>query len=278
MASDPAETTDEQTSAWGGLTRRPLLKALGLSAVIPISSALPAAGGGGNGTQTDTDGTAETIDPVWGYPATDTSQIPETLDPHHEVELHRVLFDPEDPEHPSFFHFEPSGLQVEVGDIVQFTFESPNHTITSYHPDNGFQRRIPEGVPAFSSPVVREDGAWLYRFDEEGLYDLYCAAHSVLGMVMRVVVGDIAEEDLPNYADTFQAEGELFPPVPAEALEAEFNMTSEQNQNCEWPWLTAPRVLGTDALDPMNVQEAGEVPFEAVADELGIAFEPHEDT
>jgi plastocyanin len=55
------------------------------------------------------------------------------------------------------FHFEPSGLSVQCGDIVQFTYESPNHTISPYHPGQGFQQRVPDGVPPFSSPRVNED-------------------------------------------------------------------------------------------------------------------------
>lgn len=272
------DVRDEATRSWPGIGRRPLLKALGIGATLVHTGGVATAANNAS-TERDREGTdSQAIHPVYGYPAMDAETIPEALEPDHEVELHRNLPEnAENPEHPSFFHFEPIGLQVDPGDIVQFTFASPNHTITPYHPAHGFQRRVPEAVPPFSSPIINEDGVWLYQFEHEGLYDLYCAAHSVLGMVMRVVVGDLAEGDVPEYADTFEVDPPLFPPVPAEFLENELEGPSDQNENVEWTWLTAPQVLSTDALNPMNIQEAGEVSFETVADELGIAFEPEED-
>lgn len=281
MAPPTEETTDESsgesTSELLGVGRRPLLKALAVGSTLPLSSGM-AASREGSGTQDYTDADSGQIHPMYGYPTPDAESVPESLEPDHEVELHREFPEnPEDPKHPSLFHFEPTGLQVNPGDIVQFTYTSPNHTITPYHPGHGFQRRVPEAVPPFSSPLVNEDGAWLYQFEHEGLYDLFCGVHEVVGMVMRMVVGDMSEENIPAYEDTFETEGQLFPPVGAELLEHELEATSEQNENVEWTWLTAPQVLATDALDPMNIQAEGEVSFATIADELGVAFEPDED-
>jgi hypothetical protein len=93
---------------------------------------------------------------------------------------------------------------------------------------------------------------------------------------MGIVVGDRAQEDVPDYADTFEAEGDLFAPVRRQALEAELEATSDQNQDVEWSWLTAPQVLGTDAPDSTTIQETGAVSFSTVADELRVAFEPED--
>ncbi|QIO23557.1 plastocyanin [Haloarcula sp. JP-L23] len=280
MTSQNADTTQADSDGlagdWSEFRRRSLLKMLSVGGALSAGGGLAAASGdesnhqgtgdegqGGEGDREDERGDAE-IDLRYGFATPDAGDLPEGLDPDHEVELHRVLFDPENPGVPSFFHFEPTGLSVAAGDIVQFTYNSPNHTITAYHPENGFQRRVPKGIPAFSSPIVKEDGAWLYRFEQAGIYDLYCGVHSVLGMVMRVVVGDVSEKDVPDYVGTFKAEPPLFPPIPKAALEQELNVASKQNEDCEWPWLTAPEVLKADALDPMNIQEAGEVSFETV--------------
>lgn len=43
---------------------------------------------------------------------------------------------------------------------------------------------------AFSSTVNGHHGFWLYRFEAEGVYDLFCAPHEWGGMGMRIVVGD----------------------------------------------------------------------------------------
>lgn len=279
MTTENNDTTAESTrgpvDGWPSFERRPLLKALGVGATL-------AAGGGvaaGSGAESDSEENDDLIDPVYGYPTADPESVPSEVQPDHEVELHSEFpEDFENPDRPSLFHFEPSGLEIEAGDVVQFTFTNPNHTITAYHPQHGWQQRVPEGTPPFSSPVVQQDGAWFYRFEREGLYDIYCGAHSVFGMAMRLVVGDMDEDSVPAYEDTFEAEPPLFPPLAPEFLSIELNAVSEQNEDCEWVWPTDRLVLDTDVLDPMNIQDEGAVSFGAVADELGLDFEPeHEE-
>lgn len=85
-------------------------------------------------------------------------------------------------------HFAPVGLAVESGDVVLFTADVPGHTVTAYHPRFGRQRRVPEGAPPFSSPVLGDGGFWLYRFDDPGVHDLYSAPSEVVGTVARIVV------------------------------------------------------------------------------------------
>jgi len=79
---------------------------------------------------------------------------------------------------------------VDPGAIVEFDFNTPEHTATAYHPGQERQQRVPDGVPAFSSTVNEHHGFWLYRFEDEGVYDLFCAPHEWGGMGMRIVVGD----------------------------------------------------------------------------------------
>lgn len=137
---------------------------------------------------------------------------------------------------PEFF-FEPTGLHVEQGDVVQFNFASPDHTVTAYHPELGRQRRVPEGVPAFSSPVLAGETFWLYRFNEPGVYDLVCSPHEYFGMVMRIVV----DEPGDGFGDPSE---ELRPPV-----------------------LTSELVLGDDALQPQTIVDSGSVSWTEIADE-----------
>lgn len=205
------------------------------------------------------------IDPEWGYPTTDASAIPAALEPDHEV---RLLAAPPAEGRPPFLYFEPSGIHVEAGDVVQFTAVTPDHTVTAFHPDIGPSRRIPEAATPFSSPVIGPNSAWLYRFEEVGVYDVYCGPHFLLGMVMRLVAGDVAEEDLPGYARSVEG-------APTrEQFSQLLNEMSDQNEDCEWPFLMPGDVLGVDSLDTMHVQEEGAVPFSAVAEDLGYEFEP----
>lgn len=245
--------------------RRPLLKALGTGAALSLGSGRAAASDNGSGTGAAADGDTDSgaIDPVFGYPTTDGANLPNSLAPDHEVEL--AASPPSGPGQPPALYFDPVGLHVEPGDIVQFSAVSPDHTVTAYHPGIGFKkRRVPEDAEPFSSPVLGPGAAWLYRFEHEGVYDMYCGPHHILGMVMRLVVGDLGDGELPDYATSVES-------LPNQKkLSGQLNKLSEQNENCEWPFLTPADVLGTDALNPMTVQEMGSVPFSAVAAELGV--------
>ena len=64
---------------------------------------------------------------------------------------------PTNPERPADFFYQPTGLHVDPGDVVKFVFETPDHTVTSYHPAFGMQRRLPSGVQPFSSPILGWD-------------------------------------------------------------------------------------------------------------------------
>lgn len=179
----------------------------------------------------------------------------------HEIDL--LIEFPLSPEdaHPPFFYFEPTGLHVDPGDAVKFNFATPDHTVTAYHPDLGWQQRVPDGVPPFSSPVGSAGGFWLYRFEEPGLYDAFCAPHEILGMVVRLVVGEPEE---PAYADDFEAVAPLRAPTSPAELQAILPLDGP------WPFLTPTQVLGAEALDSSAITADGSVPWCAVVDELGL--------
>lgn len=263
MPSNPEPTeTDESSSNFPRFERRPVLKALGAGAALTLGSGAATAGDDAVGEPD--------IDPEYGLAVTNADDIPEEL-PDHEVELHIVLNEPES-DHASFYaHFEPTGLQVESGDIVQFTYESPEHTISAYRPEIGYQPRVPEGTSLISSPIVGIDGAWLYDFTETGVYDLFCGPHHVFGMNMRIVVGDPDEEDYPmSVAESWAnwEEGDLFAPWDTGGLERELNEFSDQNEGAEWSWLTPQEVLDAPALDPSSIREDGTVSFEDVLGDI----------
>ncbi len=265
---DPTEEPSDKPIDWPGFERRSLLKILGVGTALTLGSGVTTAH---ERDEDDGENEQSQLDSYYGFATPDAGEVPEDLDPDHEVGLHTELpEDPQNPSRPPFFHFEPAGLNVQSGDVVQFTLQGPDHTITAYHPGMGFQRRVPEGVPPFSSPVLNVGGAWLYQFDEEGVYDLYCGPHHVLGMNMRIVVGDLAEEDIPDYVDTFEGSQDppLLAPFSKEFLEHDLNAPSEQNEDCEWTFLTPQEILSAPSLDPSTIQNQGSVPFEAVLGDI----------
>jgi plastocyanin len=98
----------------------------------------------------------------------------------HTVEMYTDLY------------FDPIGLHVEPGETVSFELVSGAHSATAYHPDNenAFERRIPEGAPAWDTGVFGEvDTFRNVTFETEGTHDYYCIPHKMVGMVGRIVVG-----------------------------------------------------------------------------------------
>lgn len=257
-----------------GVSRRSVMRSLGVGTMMSV--------GAGSAVATDDEPDPPQIDAHYGYSTPDAGDIPRRLEPDHVVELDVAPPDP-GKNRPPVFHFAPSGLTVDAGDVVQFTFTTPDHTITAYHPAHGFQRRVPKGVPPFSSPVINAGGAWLYQFDTEGLYDVYCGPHHVLGMAMRIVVGNLDDDEIPEYEDTFEgSEGPppLLAPFGKESLEHELRTLTAfvegDNEGCEWIWLTPKEILDTDALDPENIQADGTVSFGEVLDDIERAELDHE--
>jgi plastocyanin len=195
--------------------RRTVLRATGLGAALPIFGGTVTARRSASepqGEQGETDTVSPPkIHPHFGYSGTSGDEIPNRLEPDETVELHVDENRIDDTNLPALtvefgaFHFDPVGLHVEPGAIVEFVFSTPEHTATAYHPGQERQQRVPDGVPAFSSTVNEHHGFWLYRFEEEGVYDLFCAPHEWAGMGMRIVVGD-------DPGDVVRAPGR--PPLP----------------------------------------------------------------
>lgn len=278
-SAEDEDDAGESRSITRDLSRRPLLKALGVGAALTVGS--------GTVVGDSVDSQSMHIDPIYGHPTPDPTTLSDgTVD--HTVDLHIIEPTPYSPgppmdtEHGPMFHFAPPGLAIEPGHTVQFNFTTPDHTVTAYHPGHGFQQRVPNDVPPFSSPVVNAGGAWLYTFNKPGLYDIYCAPHHILGMAMRIVVGEPGGEEgfkIPDYENTFEVPtgSNLLPPFSKAMLEAELEHFSEphQNKNPEWVWLTPQVVLDADALDPGNIYDKGSVGFDAVLAEIDRIQEDH---
>lgn len=186
----------------------------------------------------------DTIGPIFGYPA-ESLDVEPPVEPDYEVTLEERPPDGENAfdAFPEWF-FEPTGLYIEPGDTVQFTLASHFHTITAYHPQMGYERRVPENVGPISSPVLWEGSYFLYTFEKSGVYDLLCLPHEWAGMVIRVVVGE--------------ATGPGAEPVPEPTYSEQF---PDPDSPLPPDWLGA-KVLRDPALDPENIIETGRVSWD----------------
>lgn len=239
------DSENDRRKSGFGVDRRTALKSsaagLGLMALSAMGSGSVAAKHGAP------HGNAK-IDPYFGYASAEDQDLSGTdLEPQHTVELHYPS--QHDSQGPIPFHFSPMGLHVEKGDIIRFDFKTPDHTVTPYHLEHGRQQRVPRDAKPFSAPVIRsnlqtgEHGFWLYEFNSEGIYDLYCAPHEFLAMVMRVVVGDTTSKDFFGEDD--------FSDVGRGPFTDELKHLVAGDG--DWLLPTAAEVFETDALSVSNI-------------------------
>lgn len=230
----------------GDADRRTVLKTLG--AGVAASSGLTGIGAASDRGK----GNEEHLDPLWGYTGIvedlsdgfpDDEEFPPQIRPDHTVDLHIG-------ENRPVFHFHPVGLQVEPGDIVMFQLHSPDHSITAYHERFRGGQRVPDDVGPFSSPVLPVGGYWFYRFGEDGVYDLMCAPHELMGMAMRIVAHDGgATPSAPTEHG----------PFPANV----YNHMAELGIGPDLPthFPSSLEVLTSDALHPENILTETEVHY-----------------
>lgn len=267
MVQDTDTTSTPEQRASSSRTRRSYLTltgaGIGLAALTGTSAATaqsdPEEEEDDGGTVETEDGSGDSssvfddlIDPVWGYPlAADES---DAVSFEHIVEMGVEEGDgshpdfPVDPESgeviPVEFPFDPVGLHLTPGEIVQFrTVGDAEHTATAFHekfgtPDAPMPTRVPDCVPGFTSPPIMNDESWLYAFHTKGVYDILCLPHLGLGMVMRVVVFDPETDDIED--ETFSLEQYGTPPSDPFAA-------------------NAVAVLTADELAPAQIVEAGTV-------------------
>ena len=186
-------TTDTERDSIDG-TRRNVLRALGGGAALAATSGVASASTGQLYDVDDETSDAD-IDPQFGFPAA-SGDVEPPVEPDHEIQ---VLIRPREGAPIPEFFFEPAGLYVEPGDTVRWTFVTGHHTVSAYHPGFGYQQRVPDAVPSFSSPVMPQGGYWLYTFEQEGVYDYFCGPHEIFGHVGRIVCGSVeGYEPLPD--------------------------------------------------------------------------------
>ncbi|PGF14209.1 hypothetical protein CP556_24680 [Natrinema sp. CBA1119] len=193
--------------------------------------------GNGNGNGTG-DNSEMTINARFG--ATVTADESASIDADHTVDL---LLQPRESAPMPEFYFKPTGLYIEPGDTVKFNMSTPHHNVNAYHPAFGYNQRVPDETPAYSSPILSGGDAWYYTFEQEGVHDIMCAPHELFGMVGRIVVGSASG---PGANPVGEAPG---------------------NEQSRPPEYTAGSVLGDPALEAEAVVEAETVAWSDIAAE-----------
>jgi len=273
MGQDTGSDTETRAAEWTDWSRRNVLKlsgaGVGLAAVGGVSLAAGQdddddEGQEGTETPTGTVGTAEEtggalvddlIDPTFGYPLaadeTGAVSVDSTVDLVSEQGEGAHAEFPVSPQSEGAFgfefYFDPVGVRVEPDEVVQFTVESGEHTVTALHekfsiPERQIPTRVPDESPGFTSPPVLGGESWVYQFPTEGVYDVLCLPHFGFGMVARIVV---AASDTDEGSFEAPTEGEL-PPNAATVFAAEeldpANIVSEGT--IAWADLTLEPVAG----------------------------------
>ena len=262
------EKRDDQIT-WVSDRRRQLLKAVGVGAGISAFSGLGQAHEDEDGDERIPvdkleDGNPlisdHEVHPVYGF-ASRVAKVAPPVEPDHEVQT--LIRPREDVPLPEFF-FEPTGLYIEPGDTVKFTMTTPHHNVVAYHPQFGFQRRVPQVTPPFSAPLLPAGGYWLYTFEKPGVYEMNCAPHEYFGMAMRIVVGEVsgpAADPLPDLCAQ-----------PPEGGGDEGEGGESEGPELRHPEFTAYTVLTDPALAPDRIIEYGSVSWEEISQQSKQPF------
>jgi plastocyanin len=73
------------------------------------------------------------------------------------------------------FYFDPSSLNVEVGDIVKWVWVEGSHTTTS--------TSVPAGAASWDQPINSGNQSYSYTVTTAGTYNYHCTPHAGMGMV-----------------------------------------------------------------------------------------------
>lgn len=95
--------------------------------------------------------------------------------------------------------FDPSVIEIQPGDVIQFLVHEGLHTVSAYHPDNRRPQRIPETAEAFDSGLLKAGDTWFLKIGTEGVYDYFCLPHERMGHVGRILSGSV--QSIPDYPE-----------------------------------------------------------------------------
>lgn len=111
---------------------------------------------------------------------------------HEVVMLNKASDDPK-----KIMVFEPDLIRANIGDIVKFIPTDRGHSV------NSMKDLIPAGAEELKSGINDEIE---YKLTVEGAYAIQCTPHMAMGMVMLVLVGDVASNFETVKAERYRGE------------------------------------------------------------------------
>ncbi len=121
--------------------------------------------------------------------------------------------------------FNPSSLNVSVGDTIRWQWDAGNHTTTS--------GAIPSGAASWDEIINSSNLNYEYRVTVSGVYNYVCTPHAAMGMVASFTAAGAA----PTLSVTPSNRS-----VAASAGTTSFSITSNSNWSvsCNATWCTVP--------------------------------------
>lgn len=103
----------------------------------------------------------------------------------------------------SSFQFSPAELQIEVGDIVQWTNTGGNHNV------NGSASDFPNNPVPFGNALSTDNWVYEFTFTQEGVYEYNCVAHpgpmqGTITVVDPLSVSEYAADEIRVYPNPVQ--------------------------------------------------------------------------
>ena len=92
----------------------------------------------------------------------------------------------------SNFQFSPASLNVNVGDTINWTWVSGNHTTTS--------NQVPSGAATWDSPITSSVSSFSYKITVAGTYDYICTPHGFAGQFVAINTGITSPDIFANFS------------------------------------------------------------------------------
>ncbi len=121
------------------------------------------------------------------------------------------------------FFFNPSSLNVAVGDTVKWVWSSGSHTTTS--------SSVPGGASSWDHPINSSNTTFSYQVTVAGTYNYVCTPHAAMGMIASFTASDPVNtlSVAPGNQDVAAAAGNTSFTV---------NSNTSWNASCNMSWCT----------------------------------------
>jgi plastocyanin len=145
------------------------------------------------------------------------------------------------------FVFNPSVVNVNVGDTIMWNWSSGNHTTTSLS--------VPAGAITWDEQINNNHTVFIYVISQPGIYNYECSYHASMGMTGSINASGISGISSSQFAPTFKINANII----TDRLTISFNKKSNERQ-VRIMDLTGKVIRTTEATEFIQSIPAADIP------------------